>query len=212
MQRLFVTGTDTNVGKTVVCAWLLLQLDAAYWKPVQAGLDAESDSDTVRRVTGFASERFLPSAYTLREALSPHEAARREGVRIELSLLQPPECRHPLVIEGAGGLLVPLNEHEFMIDLMAMIGAPVILVARSGLGTINHTLLSLQALRRRGLPVAGVVLDGPPVPHNRAAIETYGEVPILAEIPPLDALTRDALAAIRPLVDLNAAVAGEPTP
>jgi dethiobiotin synthase len=202
-MRYFVTGTDTDVGKTVVAAWLMLRLGADYWKPVQAGREGGTDRERVQALTGLPAQRFHPSAYELREPLSPHEAARREGIRIGLDRLEPPQTSRPLVIEGAGGLLVPLNDEVVVVDLIARLGAPVILVARSTLGTINHTLLSLEALRRRDIPVAGVVINGPVVPHNRSALEFYGRLPIIAEIPPLAPLTRDRLLGIRPSIDLT---------
>lgn len=203
-MRYFVTGTDTGIGKTVVSAWLTVQLGARYWKPVQAGLEGKTDEDVVRRLAGLGDDRVVPSAYALPEPLSPHEAARRAGTRIDMARFKLPDGGGPLVVEGAGGLLVPLNEAALVIDLIAHLGLPVILVARTTLGTINHTLLSLEALRRRDLPVAGVVLNGPHVPHNRAAIETYGKVRVLAHIPPLAPLTGDALRAIPPEMDLRA--------
>ncbi len=203
-MRLFVTGTDTDIGKTVVAAWAMLHLEATYWKPVQAGLADETDEEAVRRLTGAADDRFLPSAYRLPDPLSPHEAARRAGTRIEMAKLVPAENRGSLIIEGAGGLMVPLNEDCFVIDLIRQLEATAILVCRSTLGTINHTLLSLQALRAREIPIAGVVMNGPKTPHNRSAIETYGQVRVLAEIPLLDPLTREALLSIPPEIDLAA--------
>ncbi len=132
----------------------------------------------------------MPEAYVLPDALAPHEAARRAGIAIDMAKLVPPPCDRPLVVEGAGGLMVPLDDQFYVIDLARDLGLPLILVARSTLGTINHTLLSLEAIRRRGLPLAGVVINGPETPHNRAAIERYGQVEIIAEIPRLDPLTR----------------------
>ena len=161
VQGFFVTGTDTDVGKTVVAAWLLARLGACYWKPVQAGTDPETNSVTVRRLAGVAQDRILPEAYLLPEPLAPHEAARRAGLAIDMAKLVPPACDRLLVVEGAGGLLVPLNENSYVIDLARELDLPLILVARSTLGTINHTLLSLEAIRRRGLPLAGVVMNGP---------------------------------------------------
>ena len=198
----FITGTDTDVGKTVAAAWAMLHLSASYWKPVQAGIEGETDEAHVRRITGAGDERFFASAYTLPEPLSPHEAARRAGVEIDMAAFALPPVTGPLVVEGAGGLMVPLNQTNYMIDLIEQLGLPAILVARSSLGTINHTLLSLGALRARQIPIVGVVLNGPPTPHNRAAIETYGAVRVLAEIPPLEPLTREALLAIEPESDL----------
>ena len=202
MQGFFVTGTDTDVGKTVVSAWLVAQLGACYWKPVQAGNHPETDSDIVRRLSGVPEKRILAEAYVLPEPIAPHEAAQRAGVSIDLARLVPPSCDRPLVVEGAGGLLVPLNDRAFVADLASELHLPIILVARSTLGTINHTLLSLEAIRRRGLHLAGVVVNGPETPHNRAAIERYGRVEIIAEIPWLDQLTPAKLMAIEPELDL----------
>jgi dethiobiotin synthase len=202
VQGFFVTGTDTDVGKTVVAAWLVARLGACYWKPVQAGTHPETDSVTVRRLSGAAPDRILPEAYVLEEPMAPHEAARREGITIDMAKLVPPPCHRPLVAEGAGGLMVPLNEQSYVIDLARELDLPLILVARSTLGTINHTLLSLEAIRRRALPLAGVVMNGPETPHNRAAIERYGRVDVIAEIPWLDRVTPEALMAIEPEIDL----------
>ena len=202
MQGFFVTGTDTYVGKTVVSAWLVARLGACYWKPVQAGNHPETDSEIVRRLTEVSADRILPEAYVLPEPIAPHEAARRAGIAIDLAKLVPPACDRPLVVEGAGGLMVPLNESAFVIDLARELELPVVLVTRSTLGTINHTLLSLEAIGRRGLPLAGVVVNGPETPHNRAAIERYGQVEIIAEIPWLDQVTPSALRAIEPELDL----------
>jgi dethiobiotin synthase len=202
VQGFFVTGTDTDVGKTVVSAWLVGRLGAYYWKPVQAGNHPETDSAIVGRLSGASPDRILPEAYVLPEPIAPHEAARRAGTTIEMAKLTLPACDGPVVVEGAGGLLVPLNDKAYVIDLASELHLPIILVARSTLGTINHTLLSLEAIRRRGLPLAGVVVNGPETPHNRAAIERYGQVEIIAEIPWLDQLTQSALMAIQPELDL----------
>ncbi len=202
MQGFFVTGTDTDVGKTVVAAWLVARLGACYWKPVQAGTHPETDSATVRRLSGATPDRILPEAYVLAEPMAPHEAARRQGIVIDMAKLVPPPCHRPLVAEGAGGLMVPLNEQAYVIDLARELDLPLILVVRSTLGTINHTLLSLEAIRRRGLPLAGVVMNGPETPHNRAAIERYGRVEVIAEIPRLNEVTPEALMAIEPELDL----------
>jgi dethiobiotin synthetase len=202
VQGFFVTGTDTDVGKTVVAAWLVARLDACYWKPIQAGNHPEIDSAIVGRLTGAAPGRILPEAYVLPEPIAPHEAARRAGIAIDMERLLPPPCDGPLVVEGAGGLMVPLTDRAYVIDLATELHLPIILVTRSTLGTINHTLLSLEAIRRRGLPLAGVVVNGPETPHNRAAIERYGQVEVIAEIPWLDQLTPATLMAIEPELDL----------
>lgn len=195
-MKVFVTGTDTDAGKTVVSAWLCLHSGADYWKPIQSGHPPDRDADTVARLSGaqLHQERHL-----FRAALSPFDAARLENRRIELDDFRTPETSRPLVIEGAGGVLVPVNENATMLDLMQRLGAPVIVAARSGLGTINHTCLTLLALRSRGIPVLGVVLSGPLNPGNREGIEHFGNVKVLAEIPPLEPLTRESLQRVAPL-------------
>jgi len=195
-MKVFVTGTDTDAGKTVVSAWLCLHAGAEYWKPIQSGHPPDRDADIVTRLSGAFAH---PERHLLRAPLSGHDAARLEGKRIELDDFKIPQTSRPLVIEGAGGVLVPLNESATTLDLMVRLGAPVIVAARSGLGTINHTCLTLAALRARNLPVLGVVLSGPLNPGNRAAIEQFGNITVLAEIPPLDPLTRDSLKRVAPL-------------
>jgi len=203
LQGFFVTGTDTDVGKTLVSAWLMTHLDADYWKPVQAGTEPETDSVAVCRLAEISASRILPEAYVLPEAMAPHEAARRAGIRIDMAKLEPPATNRLLVVEGAGGMLVPLTDEAYVIDLAAELHLPILLVARSTLGTINHTLLSIEALRRRGLPLAGVVINGPKTPHNRVAIERHGDVDVIAEIPWLPSVTRATLLAIEPELDLE---------
>ena len=202
MHGFFVTGTDTDVGKTLVSAWLLTQLDASYWKPVQAGTEPTTDSATVQRLAELPAGRVLPEAYLLPEPLAPHEAARRAGIAIDMAKLAAPPHEGIIVVEGAGGLMVPLTDDAYVIDLAAELDLPILLVSRSTLGTINHTLLSIEAIRRRGLPLAGVVITGPETPHNRAAIERYGQIEIIAEIPWLETIDRSVLKAIEPEFDL----------
>jgi dethiobiotin synthetase len=185
-SRFFVTGTDTNVGKTVVSSLLALGLKAAYWKPIQSGLEPITDTDYVRQVTGLDESHFLPERFRLTEPLSPHASATIDGITISLSDFQLPQTdKSHLVVEGAGGLLVPLNQQDFVIDLIKQLELPVCLVARSSLGTINHTLLSIAQLRRADIPILGVILNGEKNPGNRVAIAHYGQVPILGELEPL---------------------------
>ncbi|MGN7610701.1 dethiobiotin synthase [Magnetococcales bacterium HHB-1] len=195
MEGYFITATDTHAGKTVVSAWLISHLGGNYWKPIQSGLEDPPDADIVQYLSGFSDDHFFPSTYTFQAPMSPHESARREGVKIDLDRFNVPESSRPLIIEGAGGLLVPLNEDALMIDLIKRFAYPVILVARTGLGTINHTLLSLEALQKREIALAGVILSGQPYPSNRDAIKKYGRVKILAEIPQITPLTPETLTA-----------------
>ena len=184
---IFVTGTDTGVGKTVASAVLVSGLEADYWKPIQCGAAEPTDRQWVRERTGLPAERFHQETYNLVRPLSPHAAAELEGVEIELSafrLPRVPESR-PLIVEGAGGIMVPLNKRHFMVDLMRRFGLPVVLVARSTLGTINHSLMSLAHLRRAGLEVRGVILNGPENRINLRAIERFGRTRVLGRIPAL---------------------------
>jgi dethiobiotin synthase len=198
---VFVTGTDTGVGKTVAAACLARAWQAGYWKPVQTGLAAgDDDTETVAALADLPADRIVAPVYSLQAPLSPHAAAELEGVRIAMDAIALPQTAHPLVIEGAGGLYVPLNDRDFMIDLMAKLGLPILLVARSTLGTINHTLLSLAALRAHALPVAGAILNGPPNADNRSAIERFGGVRVLAELPRVDRLDAAAMARLAELI------------
>lgn len=193
-QQFFVTGTDTNVGKTVVSAMLTLGLRATYWKPIQSGLDPITDTRYVQQVTGLDSSHFIPERFRLPEPLSPHASAAIAQVQISLTDFQLPHLpQSHLIVEGAGGLLVPLNDRELMIDLIRSLRLPVCLVARSTLGTINHTLLSIAALRQANLSILGVILNGEKNQVNREAIAHYGQVPILGELSPLEAINPTTL-------------------
>jgi len=189
----FVTGTDTNVGKTVLSATLCAARGATYWKPIQTGTIEGSDRDAVMRYAAIPLTQTLQEIYTFEQPLSPHLAARLAGVRIDLDAIHRPSIPEPLVIEGAGGVLVPINERDLMIDLMRRIDAPVLLAARTSLGTINHTLVSIRALRDNGLTLRGVVMIGEENVENRRAIEHYGNVPVAGWIPPLPSINRAVL-------------------
>lgn len=196
---LFVTGTDTDVGKSIISAILTLGLEASYWKPVQSGPGPDSstgDSAYIQSLTGLPKKHFLPERHRLSQPLSPHAAAAIDGIEISLSdFALPAHDRPHLVVEGAGGLLVPLNQRDYILDLMRQLQLPVVLVARSSLGTINHTLLSIEQLRRAELPICGVVLNGPKNQGNREAIAHYGQVSILLELEPLTEVNPAALQA-----------------
>ncbi|CAM4361344.1 ATP-dependent dethiobiotin synthetase BioD [Kerstersia similis] len=192
---VFVTGTDTGVGKTLVSAVLAHAWQADYWKPLQTGLAEESgDTETVARLAWLPPERLHPPGAALQAPLSPWAAAMLEHTTIDINALQLPATPAPLVVEGAGGLLVPIDAQHLMLDLISRFGLPVVLVARSGLGTINHTLLSLRALADRQVPVLGVIMSGPPSPGNRQAIEHFGKVRVLAEFPHCDTVDAKTIA------------------
>jgi dethiobiotin synthetase len=170
-----------------------------YWKPVQTGIEQDDDTREVMRLSGVASDRVLDDGIRLPGPFSPHRSAALAGRPVAVAGLTAVAARQwpadRWVVEGAGGVLVPLNERELLIDLMTVLGLPVIVAARSGLGTINHTLLTVEALRARALPVAGVVMVGPPDEDNRLAIEAHGRVQVVGELPTLSPLTPEGLRA-----------------
>jgi dethiobiotin synthetase len=192
---IVVTGTDTDIGKTVFAAGLTGLLGGVYWKPVQAGLDGETDTEAVRRLSGLDASHFLPEAWRLKLPASPHLAAEREGIEIDSGALAVPVLTRALIVEGAGGLMVPLNRRELYIDVFARWKVPVILCARTALGTLNHTLLSLEALARRAVPVLGIALIGDPHPDNERTLAAMGGVPVLGRLPRLDPLDAGSLRA-----------------
>ncbi|MBU0991869.1 MAG: dethiobiotin synthase [Proteobacteria bacterium] len=194
-SAFFITGTDTGVGKTVVSAILARGLLSAYWKPVQSGLDEMTDTQTVKMLTGLPDRHFFPETYRLNHPLSPHLSARRDGISISLEkfVLPASDAYSHLIVEGAGGVMAPLNDECFILDLMKKLNLPVLLVARSGLGTINHTLLSLDMMRRNGLHVFGAVMNGPVNPGNREAIESFGNIHVIAEIEHMGTLNPDSI-------------------
>lgn len=193
-RAIVVTGTDTDVGKTVFAAALAGALDGHYWKPVQAGLDDGSDSARVAALSGLTATHILPEAYRLTTPCSPHRAAEIDGVTIDPDRLIPPQVEGPLVIEGAGGVLVPVTRDLLYADLFARWRLPVVLVARTALGTINHSLLSIEALRSRGIAILGVAFVGDAVPDSEATIIAMGGVTRLGRLPYLDPLDRETLA------------------
>ena len=193
-RPLVVCGTDTDVGKTVISAWLVQGLNASYWKPIQSGLDGGGDRGRVQQLLNLPHERCVAEIYAFDHPVSPHWAAELEGRILEPEQLQLPNISGVLIVETAGGLMVPLTRNWLQLDQLERWSCPIVLVARSGLGTLNHTLLSLEALRRRNLDVLGVILNGPPHADNPATLEQFGGVPVIAHLPPLAPLSAQQLA------------------
>lgn len=192
-KEFSVTGTDTGIGKTLVSGMLMSALDATYWKPIQAGLDEETDTEFVQRVSEADQSRIIPERYRLETPMSPHAAADIDQVKISLNDFELPEyeTKH-LIVEGAGGLIVPINWQDTVLDMIGHLDLPVLLVARSSLGTLNHTLLSLDALRNRGIEVFAVVLNGEKHPSNKETIEKFGNVSVF-EIETLTEIHKSSL-------------------
>ena len=181
MRKIFITGIGTDVGKTVVAAIVTEALKADYWKPVQAGDLEFSDSDRVRSWVSNDRSVFHPNSYALKTPMSPHAAAELDGIRIELDNIRTPQILNDLVIEGAGGLLVPLNDRETILDLVED-DWKILVVSRNYLGSINHSLLTLEALRAQGRKVSGIIFNGEEVPTTESIIESLGDVPVLGRI------------------------------
>ncbi len=189
-----VTGTDTGIGKTVASAMLTVGLGASYWKPVQSGLDGESDTDAVRRMTGLPDEFFLPEKYRLTQPLSPHRSAELDGIEIDTASLRAiPRTPRRLIIEGAGGLMVPLSRDVLYIDLFVQWQWPVVLCARTGLGTINHTLLSVDALKKRSILIHGILFIGDENSDTQRTICEFSGVKILGRLPVMDKMDAGTL-------------------
>ena len=192
-MRVVVTGTDTDIGKTVFAAALTNALRARYWKPIQAGLDGGSDTERVMALAGPHVPPPFSEAYRLQTPCSPHRAAEIDGVTIDPDRLDPPDA-DPLVIEGAGGVLVPVTRDLTYADLFARWRLPVVLVARTTLGTINHSLLSIEALHSRGVAIVGIAFVGDPVEDSEATIAAMGGVKRLGRLSHLDPLNGATLA------------------
>lgn len=202
--KFVVTGTDTDIGKTVFAAALTAALDAHYWKPVQAGLAAGTDSETVARIGGVDPSRILPERYRLQIPASPHYSAAQEGIAIGPDDFAIPQVDGPLVIEGAGGALVPVNPDLLFADLFAHWALPVIIVASTRLGTINHSLLTIEALRSRGVAIHGIAFVGDQQADSEQTICRMGEARRLGRLPMIDHLSPTSLKAT---FDANFAIA-----
>ncbi|WP_253306123.1 dethiobiotin synthase [unidentified bacterial endosymbiont] len=205
-MQLFITGTDTNIGKTLICSWLCLQTGYSYCKPIQTGTDSEQDAATVVILSG---STVYPEQYSFKAPLSPHLASALENQVIEMTTIQLPDSPD-LIVEGAGGLLVPLNQSDCLIDFIQYLKIPVILVASSQLGTINHTLLSLEALKNRSIPTLGVIMNGPVNPDNCHAITFYGKTTVLAQVPVIAPMTQENLKKIPLTTALQALLSRSP--
>ena len=181
-KSYIIAGTDTDIGKTVFAAALTQALNAAYWKPIQSGVETV-DTKIVQTLTDLPDEHFIPEAHVLSEPLSPHRAAEIDGVTINPTTIKPPPSDRDLIIELAGGLMVPITRDVLQIDMIAAWNIPVIVCARTGLGTINHTLLSLKALKAKNIHIHGLVFIGDDNPDNIKTIGDIAGVPILGRLP-----------------------------
>jgi dethiobiotin synthetase len=193
---LFVTGTDTGVGKTLLSALLVAALNRKYWKPIQTGACEGRDRETVMKWAGIAPDQTYPESYIFNPPVSPHLAAEQTGTVIDLRRIRRPASDGALIIEGAGGILAPISDDAFMSDLIRHLSVPVIVAARTALGTINHTLLTVAAIRNAQLDLRGVVMIGKENRDNIRAVERYGSVPVIGSIPWLETIDRQTLLSV----------------
>jgi len=190
-RRIFIAGIGTGVGKSVVAAVVAQALRADYWKPIQCGNLENSDSDLVRSLLSNDESVMHPETYRFKEPISPHAASKHEGIELKLEKIIPPVTSNTLVIEGVGGLLVPLNEKNTAIDLLGQLECEILLVSKNYLGSINHTLLSIEALKARELPLRGIIFNAAPNPESEEIIVKVGGVPVVARIPEAERVTRE---------------------
>jgi dethiobiotin synthetase len=182
MKRIFITGIGTNIGKTVVSAIVTEYLNADYWKPIQSGDLMDSDTMKVKALVSNNKSVFHPEKHRLSQPLSPHAAAKRDGVAIKLEDFTLPQTENHLVIEGAGGLMVPLNNEILIADLIQHLDVSVLLVSQNYLGSINHTLLTIQELKRRNIKIIGIVINGESTPETEAFVMQYSNLPIIFRV------------------------------
>lgn len=189
MNTYFVTGIGTEIGKTLVSAVLVEKLQADYWKPVQSGDLDNTDTDKVRKLVSNTKSYFHPEAYRLTQPFSPHKSAGLDGVEIELKKIIAPKTSNNLIIEGAGGLMVPLNDKDLMVDLIAPLGVEVVLVSKNYLGSINHTLLSIALLQQKNIPIKGLIFNGKSDESSEEIIAKMSNIRVLGRIPELEEIT-----------------------
>ncbi len=203
MKNYFITGIGTNVGKTIASAILTEALQADYWKPIQTGSFEDNDKNTIKNLISNSKTVFHNETYNFKEPVSPHLAAALENKKINIETIGLPETENSLIIEGAGGILVPLNENNFVIDIARNLEAPIILVCQNYLGCINHSLLSIDYLLKNDFEIKGLILNGNFDKAVKSAIINYSEIPVIAEIPEMKEITKDTILAQAQKLDLS---------
>ena len=184
--KFIICGTDTDIGKTLISAFFVRGLQSFYWKPIQSGIETETDSQSIYRLSGIAKEKILREAYIFKQPVSPHWAAEIDGKKINLKLLNLPSIDGSLVVETAGGLMVPITRNLLQIEQMKKWNLPVIIVCRSSLGTLNHTLLTIEALKKRNIKILGLIINGEKHLDNPKTLQEFSKLPIIAEFPRLN--------------------------
>ena len=184
--KFIICGTDTDIGKTLISAFFVRGLQSFYWKPIQSGIETETDSQSIYRLSGIAKEKILREAFIFKQPVSPHWAAEIDGKKINLKLLDLPSIDGSLVVETAGGLMVPITRNVLQIEQMKKWNLPVIIVCRSSLGTLNHTLLTIEALKKRNIKILGLIINGEKHLDNPKTLQEFSKLPIIAEFPRLN--------------------------
>ncbi len=191
--KFIICGTDTDVGKTLISSFFVRGLKSYYWKPIQSGLETETDSQTILRLSGIKKENILKEAYIFEKPVSPHWAAEIDGKKIDINLLNLPKIDGSIVIETAGGLMVPITRNFLQIDQIQNWNLPVIIVCRSSLGTLNHTLLTIEALKKRNIKILGLIINGEKHLDNPKTLREFSKLPIITEFPRLNNIDKNNL-------------------
>src|ERR1700733_8064199 len=201
-KPIFVTGIGTGIGKTIVSAILVEKLKADYWKPIQSGDLDDSDTNKVKSLVSNHISRFHEETYRLSQPFSPHKSAAIDGITIDPKKIVTPVTDNRLIIEGAGGLMVPLNSDFLMIDLIKKLEAEVILVSQNYLGSINHTILSVYALKKEGIPIKGIIFNGIKDIYSKDFIMSYSGLELLGHIPQYAAIDKNNIIEAGSLISL----------
>ena len=191
--QFIICGTDTDVGKTLISSFFVRGLKSFYWKPIQSGIETETDSQSILRLSGMKKEKILKEAYIFEKPVSPHWAAEIDGKKIDINLLNLPKIDGSIVIETAGGLMVPITRNFLQIDQIRKWNLPVIIVCRSSLGTLNHTLLTIEALKKRNIKILGLIINGEKHLDNPKTLREFSKLPIIAEFPRLNNIDKNNL-------------------
>jgi len=191
--KFIICGTDTDVGKTLISSFFVRGLKSFYWKPIQSGIETETDSQSILRLSGIKKEKILKEAYIFEKPVSPHWAAEIDGKKIDINLLKLPKIDGSIVIETAGGLMVPITRNFLQIDQIRKWNLPVIIVCRSSLGTLNHTLLTIEALKKRNIKILGLIINGEKHLDNPKTLREFSKLPIIAEFPRLNNIDKNNL-------------------
>ncbi|WP_316784354.1 dethiobiotin synthase [Pedobacter frigiditerrae] len=192
-NNYFVTGIGTGIGKTIVSAIITEKLNADYWKPIQSGDLEQSDSLAIERLISNDKTKIHPETYRLNNPLSPHLSAKIDGIEIKLNQFILPETQNNLIVEGAGGLMVPLNNKELILDLIKYLNLEVILISQNYLGSINHTLLTLNTLKQHNISIKGIIFNGEANSESESYILNYTGISLLGNIPVLKALDKTSI-------------------